>query len=242
MPRTAAGARFSGTMSAAMTAPQPRPYDVITFDCYGTLIDWNAGIAAAFRDAARRDGVALEREAVLAAYHALEPDVEAGPFRPYREVLAETARRVAERLGWTLPPARAGFLTESLPHWPPFPDTNPALARLAAAGYTLGILSNVDDDLLAGTRRQLRVPFAFTITAQQVGSYKPAPGHFLAGRERAAGHRWLHAAQSYFHDVAPAAALGIPVAWVNRLRERPAGTARPLRELSSLAELADWLA
>ncbi len=218
------------------------PYQVITFDCYGTLIDWNAGIASAFLEEAGRDGAALEREAVLAAYHAVEPEVEAGPFRPYREVLAETARRVAERLGWPLAPERDGFLAESLPRWPPFPDTNPALQRLAAAGYELGILSNVDDGLLAGTRRQLSAPFAFTVTAQQVGSYKPAPGHFLAGRGRTAGRDWLHAAQSYFHDVAPAVELGIPVVWVNRLHERPAGAALPLREVASLAELADWLA
>jgi 2-haloalkanoic acid dehalogenase type II len=225
-----------------MSEPHSAPYGLITFDCYGTLIDWNAGIAGAFLDEARRDGVALRREAVLAAYHAVEPEVEAGPYRPYREVLAETARRVAARLGWAFPAERAGFLAESLPHWPPFPDTNPALERLAAAGYALGILSNVDDDLLAGTRRQLGVPFAFAVTAQQVGSYKPAPGHFLVGRERAGGRPWLHAAQSYFHDVAPATALGIAVAWVNRLHERPSAEARPLRAVSSLAELADWLA
>ena len=229
-------------IGAIMTAARPRPFDVITFDCYGTLIDWNAGIAGAVLEAARLDGVPLERDAVLAAYHAVEPEVEAGPFRPYRAVLAEAAGRVAARLGWKLPPERAGFLAESLPRWPPFPDTNPALERLAAAGYELGILSNVDADLLAGTRRRLRVPFAFTVTAQQVGSYKPAQGHFLAGRERVGGRSWLHAAQSFFHDVAPAVALGIPVAWVNRLHDQPATVARPLREVASLAELADWLA
>ena len=227
-------------IGAMMKAARPR-FDVITFDCYGTLIDWNAGIVGAFLDAARQDGLVLHGEAVLAAYHAVEPEVEAGPFRPYRAVLTETARRVAARLGWALPAERSGFLAESLPRWPPFPDTNPALERLSAAGYALGILSNVDDDLLAGTRRLLSVPFAFSGTAQQVGSYKPAHGHFLAGRERTAGGRWLHAAQSYFHDVAPAAALGIPVAWVNRLHEQPGGDARPLREVFSLAELAEWL-
>ncbi|HLZ71421.1 MAG TPA: HAD-IA family hydrolase [Dehalococcoidia bacterium] len=225
-----------------MTSTRARPYEVVTFDCYGTLIDWNSGIAGAFAEAARRDGGALDGAAVLAAYHAIEPEVEAEAFRSYRAVLGETARRVAARLGWPLAEDRAGFLAESLPRWPVFPDTNPALERLAAAGCRLGILSNVDDDLLAGTRQQLRVPFEFVVTAQQVGSYKPAPGHFLAARERIGGRAWLHVAQSWFHDIAPAAALGVSAAWVNRTREAAAGTARPVHECSSLSELADWLA
>ncbi len=229
-------------IARAMTNARALPYDVITFDCYGTLIDWDGGIAGAFVDAARQDGVALERAAVLTAYHAIEPVVEAEAFRSYRAVLRETARRVAVRLGWPLAQERADFLAESLPHWPVFADTNPALARLVAAGYRLGILSNVDDDLLSGTRQQFSVPFEFSITAQQVSSYKPAHGHFLTARRRIDGRPWLHVAQSYFHDVAPAQALGIPTAWVNRTREAPSGTARPTREVFSLAELADWLA
>ena len=129
-----------------------------------------------------------------------------------------------------------------MPRWPPFADTNAALERLAAAGYRLGILSNVDDDLLAGTRRHFTVTFDPVVTAQQVRSYKPAHGHFLTARERLGGARWLHAAQSYFHDVTPARALAIPVAWINRKREAPSGTARPDRELTTLRDLADWLA
>lgn len=218
------------------------PYDVITFDCYGTLIDWERGIRAAFLEAARADGVTLEPAAVLAAYHEVEPVVEAEAYRPYRDVLTETARRVAGKLGWSLGPDRARFLAESLPAWPPFGDTNAALERLAAAGYRLGILSNVDEDLLAATRRHLTVSFDFWVTAEQVGAYKPARRHFEVARARLGGRPWLHAAQSYFHDVAPARALGIPVAWVNRKGE-PAGDAgRPEREFRTLTELADWLA
>ena len=126
-----------------------RRYDVVTFDCYGTLIDWERGIGDAVAAAAAADGVRLDRAAVLAAYHAIEPVVEAERYRPYREVLALTARRVAERLGWRLAAGAERFLPESLPAWPPFPDTNDALRRLADAGYRLAILSNVDDDLLA---------------------------------------------------------------------------------------------
>ncbi len=219
-----------------------RLYDVVTFDCYGTLIDWERGIGEAFAEAARQAGVAPDTGAVLAAYAEVEPVVQAEAYRPYRAVLAETARQVAARLGWALDATHARFLPESLPHWPPFPDTNPALERLGAAGYRLGILSNVDDDLLAETCRHFTLGFDLVVTAQQVGAYKPARPHFDAARERIAGRRWLHAAQSYFHDVVPARALGIPVAWINRKGERPSGESRPDREFPSLAELVDWLA
>lgn len=219
-----------------------RLYDVVTFDCYGTLIDWETGIATAFTEAASRDGVALDRTTVFAAYREIEPAVEAETYRSYRAVLTETARRVAGKFGWPLSEERARFLPDSVAHWQPFPDTNPALERLAAAGYRLGILSNVDDDLLAGTLRHLSVPFALLVTAQQVGSYKPTPGHFLAARQRIGEHRWIHAAQSYFHDVVPARALGIPVAWINRKEEVARDGGRAERAFPTLAELADWLA
>lgn len=218
-----------------------RPYDVITFDCYGTLIDWEDGITRAFVDAARRDGVTLHAGAVLAAYAELEPIVEAETYRSYRAVLTETARRVAARLGWQTDAARARFLADSLPDWKPFPDTNPALERLSRAGYTLGILSNVDDDLLAASCRHFTVRFDLLVTAQQVGSYKPAHAHFLTARERIGQQRWLHAAQSYFHDVVPARALGTPVSWINRKSEVAPDGRRADCELRTLTELADWL-
>lgn len=220
----------------------PRKPTVITFDCYGTLIDWEAGIGEAFERAAAADGMKADRAAVLAAYAELEPLVECQAYRSYRAVLTETARRVAVRLGWSLAPEQAGFLAASLPRWPPFPDTNPALERLARAGYRLGILSNVDNDLLAGTLGHLRASFEVVVTAEEVQAYKPAHAHFLTARERIGGQRWLHAAQSYFHDVVPARALGVPVAWINRKAEAPSGTIHPERELRTLTELADWLA
>jgi 2-haloalkanoic acid dehalogenase type II len=206
------------------------------------LIDWETGIATTFIDMASHDGVALDRTAVFAAYREIEPVVEAETYRSYRAVLTETARRVATRLGWPLSEKRARFLPDSLPDWQPFPDTNPALERCAAAGYRLGILSNVDDDLLAGTLCHLSVPFDFLVTAQQVGSYKPARGHFLTARERIGEHRWIHAAQSYFHDVVPARTMGIPVAWINRKGEVVSDGDYADREFRTLAELANWLA
>jgi 2-haloalkanoic acid dehalogenase type II len=218
-----------------------RLYDVITFDCYGTLIDWESGISAAFARATAADAPQPDLAQVLRLYAEIEPDVEAAPYRRYREVLTETAQQVAERLGWPLSRERAGFLPESLPDWPPFADTNQALERLAAAGYSLGILSNVDDDLLAGTRRHFTVAFDLIVTAQQVSSYKPGHSHFTEARQRLGGKRWLHAAQSYFHDVVPARALGIPVAWINRKSEVASDGGRADREFHTLTELADWL-
>ena len=218
-----------------------RRYDVLTFDCYGTLVDWERGIGDAFAAAARAGGTVIDRAAVLAAYHEIEPVVEAERYRPYREVLALTARRVAERLGWALAPGDERFLPDSLPSWPPFADTNAALRRLTEAGHRLAILSNVDDDLLDGTRRHLAVAFDFVITAQQVGSYKPAPAHFEAARARIGSARWLHLAQSYFHDIVPARRLGIASAWINRKHERASGAERADREFSTLDEAAQWL-
>src|SRR5438874_1333378 len=194
-------------------------YDFITFDCYGTLIDWESGISNAFIVTAARDGVSLDRDAIIDAYLQVEPEVEAGAFAGYREVLTQTAREVAHRLGWSLDPSRAHFLADSLPSWLPFTDTLPALKRLGSR-YRLGILSNVDDDLIAGTLRHFNgVHFDLVVTAQQVNAYKPAYAHFEVSRRRLGVARWLHAAQSYFHDVVPATALKVPVVWVNRKGE-----------------------
>jgi 2-haloalkanoic acid dehalogenase type II len=219
-----------------------RMYEVITFDCYGTLIDWNRGIGNAFQAAARAEGIAVKSEVVLAIYHEIEPQIQAATFRPYRAVLAEAAQRVAERLGWVMHDAAAQRFAASLPDWPAFPDTDAALKRLAVAGYTLGILSNVDDDLLHGTLRQFSTPIELIVTAQQVQSYKPAHGHFHEARRRIGQKRWLHAAQSLFHDVKPCTELNLPVVWVNRQGESiPPGGPQPTDTVSSLAALADWL-
>jgi 2-haloalkanoic acid dehalogenase type II len=209
----------------------------ITFDCYGTLIDWERGIADAFR----RAGYRGDPESLLEAYHREEPLVETQAYRSYAKVLAETAYRVAQQMGWSLSREEASFLPASLPSWEPYPDTNPALESLRGSGYRLGILSNVDDELLGQTCRHFTVSFDLMVTAQQVRSYKPAHGHFLAARERIGGQKWLHAAQSYFHDVVPATELEIPVAWINRKQEKPTGAARATAEFADLNAFAAWM-
>jgi len=219
-----------------------RKFDIVTFDCYGTLIDWENGIADAFLRAAREDGVTLRRDEILRAYALIEPVVERERFRLYRDVLTETAARVAHALGWPLAYERGTFLVTSLTSWKPFADTNTALERLRSAGYRLGILSNVDDDLIAGTRKQFTADFDLVVTAQQVHSYKPAHGHFLSARERIGNARWLHAAQSDFHDIVPCNVLGIPNAWVNRKQEAPLPGGTPRYEVSDMAGLAELLA
>jgi 2-haloacid dehalogenase/putative hydrolase of the HAD superfamily len=220
---------------------QPPLFDVITFDCYGTLIDWESGIADAFARAAEREGIRLNRDEVLHAYAAVEPVVEQQRYRRYRDVLTESAARVAHMLGWPIEYSRANFLAESLPSWKPFADTNDALEKLTGAGIQLAVLSNTDDDLIAATCKHFTVDFDFIITAQQVGSYKPAPPHFAAARKRIGSMRWLHAAQSNFHDIVPTNLFDIPSAWINRKSQTalPGGT--PGREFADMAGLAAWL-
>jgi 2-haloacid dehalogenase/putative hydrolase of the HAD superfamily len=216
-------------------------FDLITFDCYGTLIDWEGGIVAAFQSEAAHHGLAIEADRIIEAYMATEPQVESDTYMPYRDVLARTAEKVAERLGWHTVPENAGFLAASLPGWRPFADTNHALERLSRR-FRLGILSNIDDELLRATLRHFTVTFDLIITAEQVQSYKPAHAHFVEARRRTGQKRWLHAAQSYFHDVIPASQLHIPVAWVNRKSERAnSGGPEPTYEVRNMAQLADLL-
>lgn len=217
-------------------------WDTVSFDCYGTLVDWETGIGEAFCSAAARDGVQLERAEVLAAYHEIEPAVEAGAFRPYREVLRETARQVAERLGWPLRSEQAHFLADSLRDWPLFDDTRTALERLKSR-YQLAVLSNVDEDLLEGTLQRIGVRFDWTVTAELTRSYKPAFAHFEEAVRRVGGDasRLLHAAQSLFHDVRPATELGLATVWVNRGRQILTVDLTPRHVVHDLEELADWL-
>jgi 2-haloacid dehalogenase len=212
-----------------------------TFDCYGTLVDWHGGISAAVESVAPGRGAE-----VLAAYHRLEPLVEAEPpFQRYREVLRETLSRAAGEVGLELAAGDAGVLGETLPDWPVYPDVGAALGALRDAGWRLAILSNVDLDLIAGTRRRLAVEFDLVVTAEEVGSYKPAPGHLLRFRETtgAVPERWIHVAGSVFHDIAPARALGVRGVYVTRVPEKEDARAAEamLPDLRALPAVLDAL-
>lgn len=186
----------------------------ITFDCYGTLADWLGGMRAALRRTVGEDA-----DRLLAAYHDLELEVESErPVRRYRDVLAETLRRAAAREGVALPDP--GVLADSWASVPAFDDTPDALRELRDGGWSLAVLTNCDDDLFELTRPKLGVDLAEVVTAEQVGSYKPQLAHFheFARRTGANRQNWVHAANSWVHDVAPASRLGITTVWVNRDR------------------------
>ena len=208
-----------------------------TFDCYGTLIDWNGGIRAELASVFGEG----DADRLLARYHELEPEIEReDPSRSYRVVLAEALRRVASEEGVDLPDEDA--LARSLPNWRPFPEVPGVLEELRARGWLLAILSNTDTDLLAASIERIGVPVDLRVVASEIGSYKPAHGHwdrFFAesGAERA---RHVHVAASHFHDIVPADELGLRSVWINRLGEAETEP-RPTRELRDLAQLPEVL-
>jgi 2-haloacid dehalogenase len=221
----------------------------ISFDCYGTLIDWETGILEqALPRLAATGAKHVEATAVLRSYVKHERAIESGRFRPYGEVLRETFSRIGDDLKLCLDQETCAAFAASLPRWPPFPDTVAALARLATR-YRLVILSNVDDDLFERTARRLGTNFDAVITAQQVGSYKPALGHFTTARDRLGlnPENWLHVAQSLYHDHVPAKSLGLRTVWVDRPSRlegtglAPPADVKPDARRTSLAEVADLL-
>lgn len=203
-------------------------FEVLTFDCYGTLIDWEAGIVTGLRDVLTPRGVTVSAEDLLARYARHEAAVEAGPYAPYREVLARSLRGVCADLGVEPTSAAAAAFGGSVGGWPAFPDSRGALARLARH-FRLAVITNCDDDLFAESNRKLGVTFDWVITAQQVGSYKPNERNFEVAFERIGvpRERILHVAQSLFHDHVPAKRLGMATAWIDRRLGRPGSGATP---------------
>jgi 2-haloacid dehalogenase len=209
-----------------------------TFDCYGTLIDWNGGIR---RELARLFGEG-NADRLLARYHELEPQIQADdPAAAYRDVMALALERLAAEESVELAPAERDALGDSLPGWKPFPEVPAALTKARNEGFRLCILSNSDPDLIQASMARIGVPFDDAITASEIGSYKPAHGHWRAFEERQGRLPDVHVAASLFHDVAPASALGIPSVWVNRLGEARNGV-EPTREITNLGPLPDALA
>jgi len=189
----------------------------LTFDCYGTLIDWESGIFSALRPLLASHGKSLDDARLLEMYGELEAQAEEGPFRSYREVLRSVIRSFGQKLGFTPTEAEERSLPDSLKNWKPWPDTIAALNELKAR-YRLAIISNVDDDLFAPTAPQLQVQFDGVITAQQAQCYKPSLGIFQLALRRigASPDQVLHVGQSVYHDVIPAQSLSMSTVWVNR--------------------------
>ena len=223
----------------------PDQYDALSFDCYGTLVDWASGISAALQPILREHDVDIDDQELFRHYGRFEKDVESGRYVTYREVLRRVARRFGDHFGFKPTNAEIERFAGSVGDWPLFPDTNEALRRLSGH-FRLAVISNVDDDLFRDTARHFDVDFDGVITAEQVGAYKPALDHFEMVFTRLGGppNRVLHVAQSVYHDVNPAGRLGLSCVWVRRYGERfdpSAPQTEPVRTVPDLTSLADLL-
>lgn len=217
--------------------------EALTFDCYGTLIDWEAGLSAAFSTVLDVHGVAHDAEDVLTRYARHEAAGEGGPYLTYAEILAQGLRGVAAELGFTPTDDEVARFSRSVEDWPAFSDSTDALRRLKRR-FRLGVLTNCDDDLFAASNRRLDVDFDWVVTAQQIGSYKPDARNFEALFERVGLPREhiVHVAQSLFHDHVPAKRLGLTTVWIDRRHDRPGSGATPPAEASPDASFPDMAA
>jgi 2-haloacid dehalogenase len=208
-----------------------------TFDCYGTLIDWMGGIRATLASLWPE----ADADTLLAAYHRIEPTVQAGRGIPYRTVMAESLAQLAAEHGLVVPPGSEDALGASMPTWPPFPDVRASLTELRSRGWKIGILSNTDPDFLDASLTAIGVPVDLRVVASDIGSYKPAYGHWESffRQTKADRARHVHVAASLFHDVQPCAALGLPCVWINRQDE--VSDLPRAGELTSIEGLADVL-
>ena len=221
----------------------PKDIQFVTFDVYGTLIDWETGVYEAFQKEADRDGFTIDRDALVPRFIEVQRKIQSGSYELYAEVLRRTAVQVAEELGWELESSRAQFLPDSVPRWMPFRETNAQLERFAKK-FELGILANIDDKLLGATRRHFRSDFDLVVTAQQVRSYKPDPAHFKECARRIEGkrRRWVHIASGYPTDVEPCLKMKTPVIWVNRHGEElESGSKRPTEEVKTFRDAGKLL-
>ena len=219
-------------------------FDAITFDCYGTLIDWETGILNCLRPLLAGHGRHLADAQILEAYSELEPAAQSGTYVPYRQVLEEVVRGMGQRFGFSVSTDEANNLAASVKNWLPFPDTVAALRALKGR-YRLGVISNADDDLFVASARHLQVSFNWVITAEQARAYKPSRQifDFALGRIGLSPEKIVHAGQSLFHDVVPAKAMGMSTVLVKR---RGFGAVKPIAaepdlavpDLKTLAEIA----
>jgi 2-haloacid dehalogenase len=220
-------------------------FEYLSFDCYGTLIDWESGILRYLRRLLQNKGCNVADAQILNLYSECEPRQQELPYRTYRKVLASVMRDFGQEFHVDFTDAEANGLADSIRTWQPFPDTVPALKRLKSK-YRLAVLSNIDDDIFASTAPKLGVELDCVVTAQQVQSYKPSVRNFetLLDRLQIDKGRLLHAAESLYHDVIPAQSLGIATVWVNRRQGKSAAAtrlvaARPDLKVPTVAALAD---
>jgi 2-haloacid dehalogenase len=215
-------------------------FEALTFDCYGTLIDWEAGILAGLRATLDPAGVAPSDDELLERYSAAEAALEAGPYLRYRDVLGRGLQDVAAAFGVRPAPSAVAAFGGSVADWPAFPDSAAALARLKGR-FRLGVLTNCDDDLFAASARRLGIEFDWVVTAQQAGGYKPRRENFELLLERVGlpRERILHVAQSLFHDHLPARAMGLSTVWIDRRHDRPGFGATPPAEVTPDATFPD---
>jgi 2-haloacid dehalogenase len=223
--------------------------EVLTFDCYGTLIDWESGILAALRPILDNHGIRISDEKALELYGELESEAERGEYREYRTLLQIVLDGIGASLGFIPSPTELQHFAESVKDWPAFPDSAAAL-QLLHERYKLAIISNIDDDLFAYSAHKLQTQFDWVITAQQAKSYKPDVNNFLIAFDRIGvpKDKILHVAQSLYHDIVPAQALGLSTVWVNRRHAKegagatPVAAAKPDLEVPDLKTLAEILA
>jgi 2-haloacid dehalogenase len=217
-----------------------RDVDALTFDCYGTLIDWESGLSAAFRPILVAHGISADPEDVLVRFARHEAATESGAYRRYREVLAAGLRGVATELGFIPSDAEVDAFSTSVRAWPAFLDSADALRKLKRR-FKLGVITNCDDDLFAASNERLGVAFDWIVTAEQVGAYKPSEANFLVAFERIGlpRGRIVHVAQSLFHDHVPAKRLGLTTVWIDRRHDRAGAGATPPAEASPDARYPD---
>jgi 2-haloacid dehalogenase/putative hydrolase of the HAD superfamily len=217
--------------------PLPKDISFVTFDVYGTLIDWEDGAYQAFIKEAERDDFSISKDELVPLFLQHQRDIMGGSYELYAEVLRRTAIAVARDLGWALEPSRAQFLPDSVQRWKPFKETVPALKKVNKA-KNIGLISNIDDKLLGQTRRHFGMDFDLVVTAQQVRSYKPDGSHFKECERRLGQKKgWVHIASSYYHDIEPCLKAKVPVIWVNRKGEQlESGAKKPTEEVGNLKD------
>jgi 2-haloacid dehalogenase/putative hydrolase of the HAD superfamily len=221
-----------------MALPGLKTIKFVTSDCYGTLIDWEKGIADAFQKEAKRDELTINTDELLQRFFETQAQIMAGSYELYAEVMRRAVVKVAGEIDWEIEPSRAQFLPDSVARWQPFRESNAAMDRLRDR-YELGIITNTDDKLLGISRRHLRTDLDLVVTAQQVRSYKPDDTHFKECARRMGGKKgWVHIGADYDTDVAPLLKMKVPVIWVNRHGEKLEGRKAPNATVKNFREAA----